>query len=126
MIPNMDMPVRMTTAMLFFVAGGIAAYFAVANNADIWLVVTCSFLFFIALGPVYWAQELVCTLPTGRRVNEDGKSYDFVNLENYWYGIATMWLCSLLRLGLIGGSVFLLVRAMWTGDFGDVLPANSE
>lgn len=126
-MPGMEMPVRMTTAMIFFIVGGIAAYYASTTNAELWLVVKCSFILFIALGPVYWVQELVIQLPVGREADiSNPDTYHFVTLENVWLGLATMWVCSLLRVILIGLSLGLLTRAMLTGDFGAALFSNSE
>lgn len=59
---GIEVPVRATTATLFFFAAAIALYFSPEQPALLPLA-KGSFLFFTALGPIHWVQEMVFELP---------------------------------------------------------------
>ena len=106
-MPGMEMPVRMTTAMLFFIVGGIATYYAATQNSSIIWVAQSAFVLFVALGPVYWIQELVLDLPWEHKRVPGGSAddYRFVPIEEYSFGRIVMWVGSGVRILLIIGAV---------------------
>ena len=108
-MPNITIPVRMTTAMLFFVTGGVAAYFAIDKSDIEWFVQVC-FLFFVALGPIYWVQEWILELPwkDDHRYTE-GLRY----INDTAVGKGITWVVSTGRLGLIAGACWLIGVAVF-------------
>lgn len=107
-MPSITIPVRMTTAMLFFVAGGIAAYFAIDKPDIEWFVRAC-FLFFGALGPVYWIQELVLELPW----KDDGRYTEGSRLDDTLVGKVVMWAFNIIRAVLILWACRLVYLALF-------------
>lgn len=102
-MPGMEMPVRMTTAMLFFIVGGVAAYYA-TKNPGIWWVSQCSFTMFVALGPLYWLQGLLLPLPW--RIDWEAKDEKpetdyYIRINNTDAGKYAVWGFSLARMALI-------------------------
>ena len=100
-MPGMEMPVRMTTAMLFFVAGGVAAYFSLQNPV-LWWISECSYAFFVALGPLHWAKELYLLLPWTRRRRSEYYRY----IEDTLLGDIGHWLLTVGQFLLMGYALY--------------------
>ena len=111
-MPGMEMPVRMTTAMLFFIVGGIAGYYATSQNVDIWWVVRSSFLFFVALGPVYWIQHLLTSLPSDTFINERG-ARELNYVESTEWGKKILWGATFIQIVLLVWGVWIASHAVF-------------
>ena len=114
---GIEVPVRATTASLFFFAAAIAMYFS-AEQPALLLLAKGSFLFFTALGPVRWIEEILLDLPfrhiPGPRTDYRQLPPELVRIGDRLPGrYIVEWLSGLARMGLLGSGVWQAHKGLW-------------
>lgn len=83
-MPEIEIPVRMTVAMIFFGIAGLAGYHAIERPELLWIV-RSSLLFFAALGPLPWSRRAILRLPASK--NESVGSTELGGLIRWAFGL---------------------------------------